>query len=365
MAVKVEGKAASTTVDLNKTSVTVMTGAAVTVKESIEAKIKDQYNEDMVIKSAVVEKLATPENTAVVPAFSEANGKVVLPTDRKKATINITGADFNGAKTGTYTYKITLKGSDDKELVRTFTVNYVKNDTVQAYQLSVNSEKDTTVKADTANATGYDFNIKVVEMANGAAIGDYAAGTDKSAVEYIVKDKDGKTIAQMGGATTVTCAAIADISALTGDQLTVKPVSVKADGVSYKKELAAGTYYVTAKFTVGSGVNAKDVAVSGSFTIKDSQDTSANINVKKNDVAASVTAALQNQTLVEVTYDGVKQTINASDIVKVDGTIAGNTAYVKSVDIYVALTDEKSAGVHNKVLITVPVNQTFTNVSAL
>ena len=195
-------------------------------------------------------------------------------------------------------------------------------------------------------------------MANGAAIGDYTA----SDVEYIVKDKDGKTIAQMSGtAKTLTCAAIDDnayTSSVTEKKITVKPVS--NNGTGYKKELAAGTYYVTAKFKVAVTGGTKDVAVSGSFTIKDSQDTSANINVKKNDVAASVTAALQNKDYVEVTYDGVKQTINDSDIAKVDGTIAGNTAYVKSVDLYVTLT-----GSNNKVLITVPVNQTFTNVTTL
>ena len=354
--VKVQGKSVATSVELNKTSITVMDGK--NVDETIEAKIKDQYNEDMGISSAVVENLAKPEG-------AEAPSLVATGVGTKKATVTVKGTDFSSAvKYGTYTYKITLKDDKDKkEIVRTFTVNYVKDAAVQSYQLSVKSEVDTTVKTDTADATGYDFDIKVVEMANGAAIADYVSdSSNKKPVEYVVKDKDGKTIAQLGGTTTVTCGAI--YTAPVSDVLTVKPVS--ANGQRFKKELSAGTYYVTAKFQV-KDTNGKfqNVAVSGSFTIKDSQDTSASVNVKKNDLTtvSSVKNALQDTNYIEITYDGVKQSISAGDINKVNGTIAGNTAYVTSVEVYVELTDSDT--LHNKVLITVPVNQTFTGVNGL
>lgn len=49
-------------------------------------------------------------------------------------------------KTGTYTYKLTLKDNDDKEIVRTFTINVVKEAATQAYQLDMATEMDTTVK---------------------------------------------------------------------------------------------------------------------------------------------------------------------------------------------------------------------------
>lgn len=86
--------------------------------------------------------------------------------------------------------------------------------------------------------------------------------------------------------------------------------------------------------------------------------------VKKNDLKTptTVTAALQDTDYIEITYDGVKQSIASTDIAKIDGTIAGNTAYVKSVDIYVELTGSTT---NNQVRITVPVNQSFTNVTAL
>ena len=60
--VQVQGKASATSVDLNKTSVTVMDQSDVVV--SIEAKLKDQYGSDMAIKSATVTNLAKPNENA-------------------------------------------------------------------------------------------------------------------------------------------------------------------------------------------------------------------------------------------------------------------------------------------------------------
>ena len=66
---------------------------------------------------------------------------------------------------------------------------------------------------------------------------------------------------------------------------------------------------------------------------------------------------------MEITYDGVSQTIGTGDVHKVNGTVAGNTAYVTSVEVFVQLTNTRADGTHNKVLITIPVNQQFTNVN--
>ena len=107
-----------------------MSGAAGTVSESIEAKLKDQYTEDMAIKETPsVENLAKPDG-ATAPTLN-----ATLSTDNKKATVTVNAAAFASAagKTGTYTYKITLKDSADKAIVRTFTINVVKKATVQAY----------------------------------------------------------------------------------------------------------------------------------------------------------------------------------------------------------------------------------------
>ena len=58
----------------------------------------------------------------------------------------------------------------------------------------------------------------------------------------------------------------------------------------------------------------------------------------------------QNFDLVEVYYDGVKQTI--TDVADVDGTVLTNGgAFVKTVDLYVTIS-----GSSNKVCVKVPVN---------
>ena len=61
-------------------------------------------------------------------------------------------------------------------------------------------------------------------------------------------------------------------------------------------------------------------------------------------------AILFNSSLVEVYYDGVKQTI--TDVADVDGTVLTNGgAFVKTVDLYVTIS-----GSPNKVCVKVPVN---------
>ena len=348
--VSVQGKATATTVDLNKSSVTVMSGKAVV--ETIEAKLKDQYSEDMTIKTATVEPLAWPTDATKTKA-----NVLSATVTTKKATVSVQGNQY--FVKGTYTYKITLTDSDKKEIVRTFTVNYVDSADTQAYQLSLPTEVDTTVKGDTADVSGYTVTAKVVKTANGATIGDLDASTDSHvrALKYVVKDKDGKDVDSKYVDTTSAA-----------DKAVISTVS--KSGVGFIKNLSAGTYYVTATFEAeqknsdGTYSNVwNKVSVSGSFTVKDSQDTAATPNVKANDLKnTSVKAALQNKSLIEITYDGVSQTISPSDVYKVNGTLAGNTAYVTSVEVYVALTDSSK---NNKVLITIPVNQSFSNVTSL
>ena len=366
--VSVQGKATATSIDLNKTSVTVMSGAASTVSESIEAKLKDQYTEDMVIKETPsVENLAKPDD-ATAPTLT-----ATLSTDNKKATVTVNAAAFASAagKTGTYTYKITLKDNADKAIVRTFTINVVNKATVQAYQLNMPTEKDTTVKKDSV-ANDYVVEANIVEMANGAKADDYTVVNDTvdpdkadakdtsikaTKVVYTVKDATGKDITDAGKKD--------GYISQNGTKLTVTTVS--SDGVKFEKKLAAGTYYVTGTFkvrtkkadgTYDSNSDLREVKVSGSFTVKDSQDTAARIEVKKNDLEnAALTTAFASTTYVKVTYDGVEQTL---DVAKIHGTIAGNTAYVSSVEVYVNVTDSSKY-----VLVKIPVNQKFTNVSGV
>ena len=366
--VSVQGKATATSIDLNKASVTVMSGAASTVSESIEAKLKDQYTEDMVIKSAKVELLAKPDKANNV-AITNATSAAKYTISGKKVIISVDAAAFANAagKTGTYTYKLTLKDNDDKEIVRTFTINVVKEAATQAYQLDMATEMDTTVKDDTADDTGYVVTAKVVEMANGAKARDYSVvdavnpdtisdnnSVDATNVVYTIKNAAGKD---------VTGAFVSK----NGTSLTVKTVT--AAGAQYQKHLAAGTYYVTGKFKVKDkdannhyvANTLKEVVVSGSFTVKDSQDTAATAKVKKNDLNTTLSTAFTTDgtdPYVEVSYDGQRQTLNGN-VAKIHGTVAGNTAYVTSVEVFVKITGPNN----NYVLITVPVNQKFTNVS--
>ena len=370
--VQVQGKAVATSINLDKTSVTVMSGSD--VLETITAKLESQYSEDMAINTTSentpkVEALSWPDGTTA-PAYNYGTDvKMVSGSNNTKVEIRIAGNDFANKKLGTYTYKITLKDADKKAIVRTFTINYVDAAAVQAYQLKMPTEIDTTVKADTADDSAYALYAWVVETANGATIGDYQgsdavddADAEATTVEYTVKDKDGKDV-------TGDFVDTYDSNGTHG--LAIQTVS--GSSVKYQKNLAAGTYYVTAKFkaktkkadgTYDATSKLREVAVSGSFTVKDSQDTAAQIDVKKNDLnGMSVTAALQDKNFIEVTYDGVSQTLTG-DVHKVNGTIAGNTAYVTSVEVYVQLTNTNASGTHNKVLITIPVNRTFTHVAS-
>ena len=336
--VQVQGKATATSVSLNKTSVTVMEKRKVV--ETIEAKLKDQYGNDMKIKEAKVENLAKPDDKATAAALTAS-------VSGTKATIAVTGSAFN-TYFGTYTYKVTLKDSDDKTVVNVFTVNFVKSAEVQSYQLSLPTEVDTTVTKDTTADTT--ITAKVVKMANGAAIDDYASTSDADTqVKYTVKDSAGKDVDSKYLDTA-------------SDSLTIKAVSSSAisSGKEYQKNLAAGTYYVTATFKVADANGVKNtVTVSSSFTIKDSQNTGANCNVKKNDLQNnySVADAFTSTDFVEVTYDNLTQALNSNTIHKINSTAAGNTVTVASVEVFVKVTDS-----NNYVLITIPVNQTFVNV---
>lgn len=338
--VQVQGKATATSVSLNKTSVTVMENGKVV--ETIEAKLKDQYGNDMNIKEAKVENLAKPDDKAKAPEL-----KASYPGT--KSTIAVTGSAFN-TYFGTYTYKVTLKDSDDKTVVNVFTVNFVKSATVQSYQLSLPTEVDTTVTKDTTSGTSIE--AKVVEMANGAAIGDYASESDADTkVKYTVKDSAGKDVDSKYLDTTTKA-----------DTLVINAVSSSAisSNTNYQKNLAAGTYYVTATFKVADANGVKNtVTVSSSFTIKDSQNTKAKCDVKKNDLqnTYSVEDAFKLTDFVEVTYDNLTQALNSNTIHKINSTAAGNTVTVASVEVFVKVTNS-----NNYVLITIPVNQTFINV---
>lgn len=306
----------------------------------------------MTVDSAKIECIGAPDDASKTAAAS------ALPTitpSGKKATISVAGnfASTASFKKGSYTYKVTLKNGD-KELTRSFTVTLVETAATQAYELKFNQNKvNTTIGTGTVTESDYDITVDVAEMANGGALDTLAASTP---VKYTVKTSAGKTIAVVGNnpsdgtaASATTCAAISSNASVSGNKLTIDTLASSTAG--FKKNIDKGTYVVTAEFYSDYGTNKKPVTVSGSFTIEDTQDTLVSYKFITNDFGSNtVKTAFTNSSLVEVYYDGVKQTI--TDVADVDGTVLANGgAFVKTVDLYVTIS-----GSSNKVCVKVPVN---------
>ena len=321
--VVVLGKPVATTMDLSKTSVTVVENAS--VPEVVTATIKDQYGDNMGTTITKVEVLGKPNGSNITDSAMKA-----LANGDK---ITLTGTNFD--KTGAYTLKITGKNGD-KELTRALTVNVVKTaDKAQAYEVKVSqNEVDTTVGAAGYAAADKQIKINVAEMVNGGAL-DYLT----SGVEYTVKNAKGDVIAQMSDSVKTTSCAAISANAISGAALTVSPVTI--NNGYYEKNLAAGTYSVTAKFTAGT----KTVTVGGSFTIKDTQDARASFKIEDNNFATNTVAAGFSTArkadgtskFVTVWYDGIEQNVTRVD--DVDGVaLTKGGAFVKTVKLYVEVS---------------------------
>ena len=151
-----------------------------------------------------------------------------------------------------------------------------------------------------------------------------SGGVDKAVttdVSYTVKKADGTVV--YGGENAVTGAAFSADGSAYGvaptatSKLTIKLVDVTSGKAT--KNLAAGTYYVTAEKTIDS----KKISITSSFTVTDTQ-TKASASVKENLVtAANVKTALE--AALSVSY-GDDVYCNRAD--KPDG--AKNLAIVKA-----------------------------------
>lgn len=205
-----------------------------------------------------------------------------------------------------------------------------------------------------------DITVKVAAMANGGAL-NYV---DESVIKYVVK-KGTDTVYETG----VKTSAAINAGRNTAENLTVHPVS--NGGIYFDKQLAAGTYNVTATFYVNDAGNTaataatgyKKVTVGGSFTIKDTQDSKVTFHIEKNDTTDTVASAFADQNYVKVYYDGQLQTIGANDVIEVKGTaLTGGGAFVTTVKLYVTVSGSNGAV---KVPVTVNVNDQFKNCSGL
>ena len=171
-------------------------------------------------------------------------------------------------------------------------------------------------------------------------------------VTYVVKNAKGEKIAEVSKTTaTKTCAAVADTSNVGANEtLEIKASELSTD--DFTKNLAAGTYSVTATFKATSTSPA--TSVTGTFTVADTQDSLASIVIVNDNFGTNkIDAALKDLTLVKVYYDGVLQTISTvKDIDAIELTNGG--AYLKSVTVMVNVT-----GTTKNVPVTIPVNRTI------
>ena len=389
--VTVLGKPVATTLELNKTSVSVCTNSA--VDETVLVTVKDQYGDTMNPASNVtVSLLAAPKDSTVTAGNvagmvnTATAGKVVISG-------SAFGTDTADKDLGSYTLKLTVK-RDNKELTRSLNVNVVKATAkAQSYAVRIDTpEVDTTVgNANDYSDTKSAIKISVARLANGAAMDEYDGSADDKKVIYTIKDAKGNVVANVGDTISgsvdkitfnstdvVSCAAVSSNSSAVnagGYQdgvLTVRPYNVSGSSGTDKKitkNLAAGTYTVQAKVIGDEG---KVVTVNSSFTIKDTQDTRASFKILDNKFGDSTTIAdaFADKKLVKVFYDGEEQDITSSEVKDIKGVVltTGSSkggAYLKTLKLMVKVAEQDGqTGKFNYVQITLNVNDQIATCAA-
>ena len=338
----------ATSLSLSQSSVTVVKDA--TIDEIVKLQVKDQYGDAMDMSKATTDVAVVGKTDKTV--LTDAAAKALL--DGSNDTFTIQGNDLTSeTEYGTITLKFSAK-IGDKTVTAALPVRLVKADGTVSYKVRFdNNNVDTAVTSDTS--TAQTIKASVVEMVNGGAkkVAGLKASTD---IKYVVKNAKGEKIAEINSTTaTTTCAAIASTSnyGSTNNDLTIN--ASEENSSRFTKNLAAGTYTVTATFT-SDAANAKETSVTGTFTVKDTQDSLASIEIVKDDFGnKSISAAVEDSTLVKVYYDGVLQT-NVSTV-KVDATtLANGGAFLKSVTVMVNVT-----GTSKYVPVTISVNRTIAN----
>ena len=316
VAVDVVAEKAVATLELDKYSVVVSNDTALDQSKDVKVKLKDQYGNDW---AGAYDITAT--------FLSSSNGKkdtdvtALVTADKTNKKVVVAGKDIPA---GNYVYKVAYN-KDGKEVVaKTLTISVQTPGTdVNSYRLDL-SETSVDVKVDeNNNKAGKNITAILMGLANGT---DKAKTAD---VSYTVKKADGTVV--YGGNKSVTGAAFTvDGNAVdtyaTGTTLNIALVSVSGSGKA-TKNLAAGTYYVTAEKTIAS----KKVSITSSFTVTDTQ-TKASASVKENLVTATtVQGALE--AALSVSYgddvycnrtdkpDGAKQLT----IVKAEGQLNNGT----------------------------------------
>lgn len=333
--ITIEGASVATTIELDKTNVSVVSGSASSTA-TVTATVKDQYGKAMDATNFKEKKI----EVLSVPSGAKKEDVETLPTigvdGAKNTTVTIKGDELPGVS-GNYVFLLTLKVGD-VTMTRTITATVVATNTTKSYALEISAGDtvNTTVNAYTSTAD-QTFTIKVAQLENGAVNGYVSTVSSVS-----IKKAGTDTIAYMGAdvaaANVATSAAVVSTSEFSSGSLRVTAVSYSSSLISgkhcYTKNLDAGaTYVVEATFQDYEG---KKAVVRGSFTVKDDNDKNATYEFLKDDFGATKVAnAFEDSSLVAITYDGIVQSnVKVTDI-KGKDLAAGQGAYVESVTCYV------------------------------
>ena len=299
VAVTVVAEKAVATLELDKYSVTLSN--VIRRPVDVNVTLKDQYGNDMTDAEAAriyVECLAKPGKAA---------GNHFTGNNTKKITFTA------GDVAGNYTFKISYKNKDGKEIVaKTVSVAVKSTNAAKASSWNLNITNDNLdIKVDKDNKTSKTVKAEIIGSADGA---DLYSLTD---VSYVVKKADGTVIYSDGVAGVAAKANGAFVNS--NGALSIEAVTATTNGDPLLiKNLEAGTYtvYAEGKDNVDSNVVPK---ITTTFTIKDTQ-AKATVDPKHNSVDArttsgsAISAVLADSVVVkygDYTYTNVKDYTDA------------------------------------------------------
>lgn len=332
--VTVNAKRAVSSLSLDRTSFVLSTSTAVDA-EKVNITVKDQYDEKMTSNYTVkAELLSSPSGATTVSA----------PTVTPSTTAITFETASSNAKTGTYTYKVTVTDANDSNVTRSqvITVEVKAPTGTAAYAfeiagLDANNTVDTTLNEKFAGAK--DVTIKVVKTLGGVKDSYVSA-------ENVTLKKDNKdvTIATAAADTTATFAAIATNSA------------------NIATAAAAGTYVVNG--TVSDNNKTYTVAPV-TFIVKN--DTAKVTAAQTKDTIAAGTVDLTSllgsfdfyfgATKLDssaLTFVSAKAAVNGAKEASLTTVTAGNVVFITEVVVTVKFDGT------NSFQVTVPVNKAVT-----
>ena len=276
VAITVVAEKAVASLELDKYSVTLSNVIGRSV--DVNVTLKDQYGNDMTDAEAArinVECLAKPDKAA---------GNHFTGNNTKKITFT------TGDVAGNYTFKISYKNKDGKEVVaRTISVSVKNTTTANADSWKLNITNDNVdIKADKDNK---DDKVVTAEIIGSADNTDLYSLTN---VKYVVKKADGTVLFSTVSGTTPATAPKTGVFTVSNGALSIK-VSEQSNtwtdngktNYEITKNLEAGTYTVYAE-GVDNNNSKFTPKITTTFTVKDSQ-AKATAVVKTNSVDARAT----------------------------------------------------------------------------